>query len=121
LRAAGEIKAKLEAEVDTWRAKDAEYQRFRGQCHWLGIYAERKMRGSGKWEDELKVGFAFLSLFGQHKYELSGHFLPGPDFHQARRWRVKDMAELGLHGRGLEGSPESVRAPGCLYAHANRR
>jgi hypothetical protein len=33
LRAAGEIKAKLEAEVDMWRAKDAEYERFREQCH----------------------------------------------------------------------------------------
>jgi hypothetical protein len=45
------------------------------------ILAERKMRGSGKWEDELKVGFSFLSLFGQDKYGLVRHFLAGPDFH----------------------------------------
>jgi hypothetical protein len=70
LRAAEEIKATLEVEVDMWRAKDAEYQRFREQCQWLGVFDERKMGGSGKWEDELKVGFAFLSLFGQHKYGL---------------------------------------------------
>jgi hypothetical protein len=77
LRAAEEIKAKLEAEVDTWRSKDAEYQRFRGQSHWLGVFAERRMRGSGKWEDDLKVGFAFLSLFGQHKYGLVQRFCLG--------------------------------------------
>jgi hypothetical protein len=57
----------LEGEVDMWRAKDAEYQCLREQSHRLGVFAERKLRGSGKWEDELKVGLAFLSLFGQHK------------------------------------------------------
>jgi hypothetical protein len=67
LRSVEAIRAKLEAEVDMWRAEDAEYQRRREQCHWLGVFAEQKMRGSGKWEDELKVGFAFLSLVGQHK------------------------------------------------------
>jgi hypothetical protein len=67
LRAAEAIRVKLEAEVDVWRAKDAEYQRSREQCHWLGVFAERKMRGSAKWEGELKVGFAFLSLFGQRE------------------------------------------------------
>jgi hypothetical protein len=108
LRAAEEVKAKLEAEVSMWRAKDAEYQCFREQCRWLGVFAERKMRGSGKWEEELKVGFAFRSLLGQHKYGLLGRFLHGPDFHQARRWRVEDMTELGLHGRGLDGSPASM-------------
>jgi hypothetical protein len=81
---------------------------FREQCHWLGVFAERKRRGSGRWEDELKVGFAFLSLFGQHKYGLIQYCHPGPVLHQARRWRVKDMTELGLHGRGLDGSPASV-------------
>jgi hypothetical protein len=74
----------------------------------LGVFAERKLRGSGKWEEELKVGFAFLSLFGQRKYGLIQRFLPGPVFHQARRWRVKDMTELGLHGRGLDDSPARV-------------
>jgi hypothetical protein len=83
LLAAEEVKAKLEAEVDMWRAKDAEYQRLRDQCHWLGVFAERKVRCSGQWEDELKVGFAFLSLFGRRKYGLIGHALPGPDFHLA--------------------------------------
>jgi hypothetical protein len=108
LRAAEEIKAKLEGDVGMWLAKAAEYQRFREQCHCLGVFAGWEMRGSGKWEDELKVVFAFLSLFGQHTYGLIRHFLPGPDVHQARMWRVKDMTELGLHGRGLDGSPASV-------------
>jgi hypothetical protein len=108
LRAAEEMKSKLEAEVGMWGGKDAMYQRFREQCHWLEVFAERKMRGSGKWEDELMVRCAFLSLFGQHKYGLIRPFPPGPDFDQARMWRVKDMAELGLHGRGLNGSPASV-------------
>jgi hypothetical protein len=67
LRAAEALRANLEPEVEIWRAKDAEYQRLREQCHWSGVFAERKMRGSAKWEDELRVGFAFLSLFGQHK------------------------------------------------------
>jgi hypothetical protein len=67
--------AKLEAEVERCRAKDAEYQPFREQCHWLCAFAERKMRDSGKWEDEMKVGFAFLSLFGQHICGLVRHFL----------------------------------------------
>jgi hypothetical protein len=78
LHAAEQFKATLEAEVDMWRAKDAEYQRFREECHCLGVFPERKMRGSGKWEDELKVGFVFLSLFGQHKWGLIGHFPLGP-------------------------------------------
>jgi hypothetical protein len=37
LRGAEGIDTKLEAEMEMWRAKDAEYRRFRGQCHWLGV------------------------------------------------------------------------------------
>jgi hypothetical protein len=41
LRAAEGVKARLEADVDMWRAEDAEYRRFREQCHWLGVSGER--------------------------------------------------------------------------------
>jgi hypothetical protein len=61
LRAAEEIKVKLEAKVDMWRAKDAEYQRFREQCHWLGVFAGRKERFrkvGGRIEGWLSVPFA---------------------------------------------------------------
>jgi hypothetical protein len=40
---------------------------------------ETEVRGSGKWEDEFKVGFPFLSLLGQNNQELSRRFLNGPD------------------------------------------
>jgi hypothetical protein len=108
LRVAEEIKAKLEGEGERCRAKGAEYQRFREQCHWVGVFAEQKMRGRGERGNELTVGLAFLSRFGQHKHELIRHFLHRQDFHQARKWMVKDRTGLGSHDRGLNGSPASV-------------
>jgi hypothetical protein len=38
LRAAEAIGPWLEAEVEMWRAKDAEYQRLREQCQWSGVF-----------------------------------------------------------------------------------
>jgi hypothetical protein len=63
-RAAEGMKATLETEVEVWRGEDAESQRIREQCHWLaqplGVLAERRMRGSGEWEDEVKGGLRWF-------------------------------------------------------------
>jgi hypothetical protein len=97
-------------ELEVMRRKESEEAAFRETHPWLAALVERHERPSGTWPQNLRQGYAMMSFLGQHKYDPVRHFSGGPALRDVRRWKLTDLAALKLADRGLDGSPDSLRA-----------
>jgi hypothetical protein len=57
-------------QLEVMRRKESVDAAFRETHPWLAALVERHTRGSGKWPQYLREGYAMMSFLGQHMYDL---------------------------------------------------